>query len=86
MILVAVVIFWPESVTYWLDKELKVDVDNVKIEMKIEDTSEPDAAASAASGASSVSGGASVPVPEVSVEDDPTKAVQDAVGAASSVY
>jgi hypothetical protein len=87
LMLVAVVIFWPESVTYWLDKEQKVDVDNVKIEMKIEDTSEPDVAASAASGASSVSDGlGAIPVPDAPVEDDPTKAVQDAVGAASSVY
>jgi len=36
--LVAVVIVWPESVTYWLDKEVKVNTDDVKIEMKIEDT------------------------------------------------
>jgi tripartite ATP-independent transporter DctM subunit len=87
LMLVAVVIFWPESVTYWLDKEQKVDVDNVKIEMKIEDTSEPDAAASAASGASSVSGVVgSMPAPEAPAEEDPTKAVQDAVGAASSAY
>jgi hypothetical protein len=38
--LVAVVIFWPQSVTYWLDKEAKVNTDDVKIEMQIEDTGE----------------------------------------------
>ena len=38
LMLVAVVIFWPESVTYWLDKEQAVNVDDVKIEMQIEDT------------------------------------------------
>jgi tripartite ATP-independent transporter DctM subunit len=85
--LVAVVIFWPESVTYWLDKEQKVDVDNVKIEMKIEDTAEePDAAASVANGPSSAAsqpdGG--MPVPEAPAEEDPTKAVRDAIGAASA--
>ena len=52
IVLVAVVIFWPESVTYWLDKEQKVNVDDVKIEMQIEDTSAPEPAASVASGAS----------------------------------
>ncbi|MEY4429133.1 MAG: hypothetical protein RLZZ182_1822 [Pseudomonadota bacterium] len=38
LMLVAVVIFWPDSVTYWLDKEQAVNVDDVKIEMQIEDT------------------------------------------------
>lgn len=85
--LVAVVIFWPGSVTYWLDKEQNVNVDDVKIEMKIEDTAAPDDAVSAAS---AVHGGAasgadqSVPMPEPSAEDDPAKAVKDAVGAASA--
>lgn len=36
--LVAIVIFWPESVTAFLDKEEVVNVDDVKIEMQIEDT------------------------------------------------
>lgn len=40
LMLVAVVIFWPQSVTYWLDKEAKVNTDDVKIEMQIEDTGE----------------------------------------------
>ena len=43
LMLVAVVIFWPESVTYWLEKEQKVNVDEIKIEMQIEDTGGPDA-------------------------------------------
>lgn len=38
LILVAVVIFWPGSVTYWLDKEQQVNTDDVKIDMMIEDT------------------------------------------------
>ena len=38
LILVAVVIFWPESVTYWLDKAPQVNPDDVHIEMQIEDT------------------------------------------------
>ena len=33
LILVAIVIFWPESVTYWLDKTPEVDLDSVKIEI-----------------------------------------------------
>ncbi|AWI53707.1 C4-dicarboxylate ABC transporter [Aquabacterium olei] len=40
LMLVAVVIFWPQSVTYWLDKDAKVNTDDVKIEMQIEDTGE----------------------------------------------
>ncbi len=40
LMLVAVVIFWPQSVTYWLDKEQNVDADAVRIEMQIEDTGE----------------------------------------------
>jgi hypothetical protein len=38
LMLVAVVIFWPQSVTYWLDKEETVDVDKVKIEMPVDDS------------------------------------------------
>lgn len=33
LILVAIVIFWPESVTYWLDKTPQVDLDSIKIEI-----------------------------------------------------
>ncbi|MFO1089700.1 MAG: TRAP transporter large permease subunit [Hyphomicrobiales bacterium] len=32
LILVAVVIFWPQSVTYWLDTEPQVDLNTIKIE------------------------------------------------------
>ncbi|AXV15219.1 C4-dicarboxylate ABC transporter [Neorhizobium sp. SOG26] len=35
LILVAIVIFWPESVTYWLDKAPDVDLDTIKIEVPI---------------------------------------------------
>jgi tripartite ATP-independent transporter DctM subunit len=38
LMLVAVVIVWPQSVTAWLDKEVEVNTDDVKIEMQIEDT------------------------------------------------
>lgn len=38
LLLVAIVIFWPESVTYWLDKGPDVNLDDVRIEMQIEDT------------------------------------------------
>ena len=33
LILVAMLIFWPGMVTYWLDKEITVDLDKVKIEL-----------------------------------------------------
>jgi hypothetical protein len=33
LILVAIVIFWPESVTYWLDKTPQVDLNTIKIEV-----------------------------------------------------
>ena len=33
LILVAIVIFWPESVTYWLDKAPEVDLNSIKIEI-----------------------------------------------------
>jgi hypothetical protein len=38
LLLVAIVIFWPESVTSWLDKGPEVNLDEVHIEMQIEDT------------------------------------------------
>ena len=37
LILVAIVIFWPQSVTYWLDKDKTLDVDKVKLEIPEED-------------------------------------------------
>jgi hypothetical protein len=100
LMLVAVVIFWPESVTYWLDKEVKVNTDDVKIEMKIEDTAEPDTANAVSSGASETRPGQpgspsadeadanstlAVPAPDVPApDDDPAKAVKDALKAASA--
>ncbi|WP_428247118.1 TRAP transporter large permease [Ferrovibrio sp.] len=36
LILVAILIFWPESVTYWLDKDTIVDPSNVTIELPVE--------------------------------------------------
>ncbi|NBT82844.1 MAG: TRAP transporter large permease subunit [Betaproteobacteria bacterium] len=33
--LVAILIFWPGMVTYWLDKEKKVDLENIKIELPL---------------------------------------------------
>ena len=40
LLLVAILIFWPESVTYWLDKEPQVNLDEVTIDMQIEDMGE----------------------------------------------
>jgi hypothetical protein len=33
LILVAIVIFWPQSVTYWLNKGPNVDLNSIKIEV-----------------------------------------------------
>ncbi|MGE5453266.1 MAG: TRAP transporter large permease [Acidobacteriota bacterium] len=55
LILVAIVIFWPSSVTYWLDKEEAVDLDQVQINVPAADdaeTAKPPQAASTASQAS----------------------------------
>jgi len=86
LMLVAVVIFWPGSVTYWLDKEEVVNTDDVKIEMKIEDTGGADAApampGSSASAASAAEPG--LPAPDAGDDLDPTRAVQDALGKAAS--
>ncbi|MBK1658114.1 TRAP transporter large permease subunit [Paracraurococcus ruber] len=43
LILVAIVIFWPESVTYWIDKGTGVDPSTVKIEVPLPDLPEDDA-------------------------------------------
>ncbi len=42
LILVAIVIFWPASVTMFLDKEQKIDIDKVKIEIPIDDQNNDD--------------------------------------------
>jgi len=41
VILVAVVIVWPQSVTYWIDKGTKVDPSKVKIEIQMPDLAPP---------------------------------------------
>jgi tripartite ATP-independent transporter DctM subunit len=43
LILVAIVIFWPESVTYWLDRGTGVDPSTVRIEVPLPDLPEDDA-------------------------------------------
>ena len=43
LILVAIVIIWPESVTYWLDKGTGVDPSTVRIEVPLPDMPEDDA-------------------------------------------
>jgi hypothetical protein len=37
VILVAIVIIWPQSVTYWIDKSANVDPSKVKIEIQMPD-------------------------------------------------
>jgi tripartite ATP-independent transporter DctM subunit len=41
LILVAIVIFWPESVTYWIDKGTGIDPSKVNIEIQMPDTPPP---------------------------------------------
>ena len=82
--LVAVVIFWPESVTAFLDKETAVNTDDVHIEMQIEDLGSdpvtPPAAQEPTGSVSDVVGGEpDVSVPPPQVEIDPTQAVKDAL-------
>jgi tripartite ATP-independent transporter DctM subunit len=36
LILVVIVIFWPESVTYWLDKPLDVDLSTIQVDAPVE--------------------------------------------------
>ncbi len=43
LVLVAIVIFWPESVTYWLDKGSGVDPSTVRIEVPLPEMPEEDA-------------------------------------------
>jgi tripartite ATP-independent transporter DctM subunit len=43
LILVAIVIFWPESVTYWIDKSTGVDPSTVRIEVPLPDLPDDDA-------------------------------------------
>ncbi len=70
--LVAVVIFWPESVTYWLDKEAVVNTDEVHIEMKIDDTGAPDDVPAEVP--------AEVPsMPDAQGDSDPAQALKDAL-------
>jgi hypothetical protein len=74
LMLVAVVIFWPGSVTYWLDKEQVINTDDVKIDVQIQDTAEPEvptvlpeaapASSAPASGAEGAVPGLPVPAPD----------------------
>ncbi len=43
LVLVAIVIFWPESVTYWLDRGSGVDPSTVRIEVPLPDLPDDDA-------------------------------------------
>jgi tripartite ATP-independent transporter DctM subunit len=45
LILVAVVIFWPSSVTYWIEKRLNVDPATIRIELPKMDSGDTDAPA-----------------------------------------
>ncbi len=81
LILVAILIFWPGMVTMWLDKELNVDLDKVKIEVQsVDDEPTPPVAPKApgaAGGAGAADSGAA-PAPNASKPeaDDPAKAFE----------
>jgi hypothetical protein len=70
ILLVAIVIFIPQTVTVFLDKQEKIDLDKVKIEMPAESQPGADAAAPAASGAS---GAAAMPEAAPSGDDEQKK-------------
>ncbi|MBK8767013.1 MAG: TRAP transporter large permease subunit [Burkholderiaceae bacterium] len=80
LILVAVLIFWPGMVTMWLDKEVAVDLDKVKIEVQSVDdelkpgADDPAAKDGAAKGASAEPGKADPAKPEE--EEDLGKVLQ----------
>jgi tripartite ATP-independent transporter DctM subunit len=69
LILVAILIFWPGMVTMWLDKELNVDLDTIKIEVQSVDDAPPDPVPPKAPGA--VGGAGAKPE-----SDDPAKAFE----------
>ncbi len=71
VLLVAIVIFVPETVTVFLEKEKKVDIDKVRIEMPADESTTP-AMLPSASPASGAASGAAI---------DPLKAAADATAA-----
>jgi tripartite ATP-independent transporter DctM subunit len=71
ILLVAIVIFVPQSVTVFLDKAEKIDIDKVKIEMPAEDQGSSPTAEPAAPGASD--SGLSAPSTAPSEEDEQKK-------------
>ncbi len=82
LVLVAVVIFWPESVTAFLDKEAAVNTDDVHIEMQIEDQGNDPVTLSVPDGSQASSpedgaGAGDVPVP--APEADPAQALKEAL-------
>ena len=73
LLLVAVVIFVPQSVTVFLDREERVDLDKVKIEMP-QDFSTPESSAPAPAGAAS---DPLAPAPENNFSDDEQKKLDE---------
>jgi tripartite ATP-independent transporter DctM subunit len=65
IILVAVVIFIPQTVTAFLDKDVKIDADKIKLEMPVQESYENKSEPSAAPGALA--------------NDDPAKMLQDQI-------
>ncbi|MEO6016012.1 MAG: TRAP transporter large permease subunit [Polaromonas sp.] len=78
IIMVALIIFFPGSVSSGLDKEEKVDLNKVQLQMEADiQAAEPPAAAVPQAGASAPALDAAAPPP--AAEDDPMKAMQDSM-------
>ncbi len=69
LFLVAVLIFWPGMVTMWLDKELNIDIDKVRIEVPSMDEPSRDGASP---GSGTDAAGSNAPADE----DDPQKMLE----------
>ena len=83
LMLVAMVIFWPESVTYWLEKTEMMDADKVmeQLESMAHEGDGADSPASGPEDAASEPGAVEMPAPEASdaAAEDPMKAIEQAV-------
>ena len=76
VLLVAIVIFVPQTVTVFLSKEEKIDIDKVRIEMPVEEST-PAAAAPPAAGASGIEAIPNPAAEQQKAEDDEQKKIDD---------
>jgi tripartite ATP-independent transporter DctM subunit len=76
LMLVAVVIFWPASVTYWLDKETTMDIDKIKLDIPVEDQRK-ESKDPALEMMQQNSGATAPAAPAPAEKEDPAKAMMD---------